>query len=237
MVYKTVPLTESQVGKYIDTNGDGIPEGVIFADLAIGGKRKYGKLVIGEYKIPIIKEGLRDYVVIGEYNDKINGKQEVLAPILEGKYRFCILALDDISEDFHYWYYSARKTKDLILLPKDFGHGKENTVTLFNKWCNEKYGKQDHGDLWNYIQDDVKKGWFIPSLQEWCAFADQLDINSENFEERGLTGFYWASSVSVSYNLIKPCPKQFADKIDFEHNTTGAASFNYIYPVRLAIDY
>ena len=237
MVYKTVPLTESQVGKYIDTNGDGIPEGVIFADLAIGGKRKYGKLVIGEYKIPIIKEGLRDYVVIGEYNDKINGKQELLAPILEGKNRFCILALDDISEDFHYWYYSARKTKDLILLPKDFGHGKENTVTLFNKWCNEKYGKQDHGDLWNYIQDDVKKGWFIPSLQEWCAFADQLDINSENFEERGLTGFYWASSVSVSYNLIKPCPKQFADKIDFEHNTTGAASFNYIYPVRLAIDY
>ena len=29
----------------------------------------------------------------------------------------------------------------------------------------------------------------------------------------------------------------FADKIDFEHNTTGAASFDYIYPVRLAITY
>ena len=37
MVYKTVPLNESQVGKYVDINGDGIPEGVIFADLAIGG--------------------------------------------------------------------------------------------------------------------------------------------------------------------------------------------------------
>ena len=38
MIYKTVSHTESQVGKYIDTNGDGIPEGVIFADLAVGGK-------------------------------------------------------------------------------------------------------------------------------------------------------------------------------------------------------
>lgn len=237
MVYKTVSLTESQVGKYIDINGDGIPEGVIFADMAVGGKGKYGKLVVGEYKIPKVENNLKDYVVIGEYHDKINGKQEVLAPILEGKNRFYILAFGDTSEDFHYWYYSARKIKDLILLQKDFGHGKENTVTLFNKWCDEKYGKQDHGDLWNYIQDKIKNDWFIPSLQEWCAFADQLDINNENFEERGLTGFYWASSVSVSINLILPHPEQFADKIDFEHNVTGAASFDYIYPVRLATTY
>lgn len=36
MAYKTISYTESQVGKYIDINGDGIPEGAIFADLAVG---------------------------------------------------------------------------------------------------------------------------------------------------------------------------------------------------------
>ena len=74
----------------------------------------------------------------------------MLAPILDGNDRFYVMALNDINEDFYYWYYSARKTKDLILLQKDFGHGKENTVTLFNKWCDEKYGKQDHEDRNEY---------------------------------------------------------------------------------------
>ena len=41
MIYKTISPTESQVGKYVDINGDGIPEGVIFADLAVGGKGRY----------------------------------------------------------------------------------------------------------------------------------------------------------------------------------------------------
>ena len=42
MAYKTVPLNESQVGKYVDIDGDGIPEGVIFADLAVGGEGQWG---------------------------------------------------------------------------------------------------------------------------------------------------------------------------------------------------
>ena len=237
MVYKTVSPAESQVGKYIDINGDGIPEGIIFADLAVGGEGQWGNEDFKEkYKIPTIEDGLKDYIVIDEYNDQINGKQEVLAPILDGNDRFYVMALNDINEDFHYWYYSARKTKDLILLQKDFGHGKENTVTLFNKWCDEKYGKQDHGDLWNHIRDEIKNGWFIPSLQEWCAFAEQLKVTDENFQEKGFMGFYWASSVTTTYNLVIPSEK-LADKIDFEHNTTGAASFDYIYPIRLATTY
>ena len=88
MIYKTISPTESQVGKYIDINGDGIPEGIIFADLAVGGKCPYGKGIYGEYEIPTIKEGLKDYIVIDEFEDKINGKQEVLAPILDGQDRF-----------------------------------------------------------------------------------------------------------------------------------------------------
>ena len=97
MVYKTVPLTESQVGKYIDTNGDGIPEGVIFADLAVGGKC-YGEEIHNNYEIPTIKKGLKDYVIIGEYDDIINGKQEMLTHILDGEDRFYIMALKDFGD-------------------------------------------------------------------------------------------------------------------------------------------
>ena len=95
MVYKTVSPAESQVGKYVDINGDGIPEGVIFADLAVGGSGQWGKHPhhneFCQYKIPIIKE-FKDYIIVSEYDDIINGKQEMLTPILDGEDRFYIMA-------------------------------------------------------------------------------------------------------------------------------------------------
>ena len=106
MIYKTISTTESQVGKYVDINGDGIPEGVIFADLAVGGEGQWGNFK-EKYKIPTIEDGLKDYIVIGEYNDQINSKQEVLAPILDGIDRFYIMALNDVGKDEHYWYNKA----------------------------------------------------------------------------------------------------------------------------------
>ena len=58
MAYKTISYTESQVGKYIDINGDGIPEGAIFADLAVGGSGQWGKHphhnYFCQYKTPLI---------------------------------------------------------------------------------------------------------------------------------------------------------------------------------------
>ena len=105
MVYKIVSPTECQVGKYIDINGDGIPEGVIFADLAVGGSGQWGNEEFKEkYKIPTINDGLKDYIVIGEYNDQINGKQEVLAPILDGEDRFYIMGLQDVGPKNQTWY-------------------------------------------------------------------------------------------------------------------------------------
>ena len=57
MIYKTISPTESQVGKYIDINGDGIPEGVIFADLAVGGEGQCLLYHSEKYKIPFINGG------------------------------------------------------------------------------------------------------------------------------------------------------------------------------------
>ena len=196
MIYKTISPTESQVGKYIDINGDGIPEGVIFADLAVGGEGQWGNFK-EKYKIPTIEDGLKDYIVIGEYNDQINGKQEVLAPILDGIDRFYIMALNDVGKDEHYWYNKAT-FKGMIdyeeTTLETFGSGKQNTLNMIKKWNKEDYGAQDSDDMWSLIQEQVNDGWFILSVDEWAAFAGQLGITKSNYSSKGLSGWYWSSS-------------------------------------------
>ena len=204
MIYKTVSPTESQVGKYIDINGDGIPEGVIFADLAVGGEGQWGNEDNkGKYKIPTIEDGLKDYIVIGEYNDQINGKQEVLAPILDGIDRFYIMALEDVDKHCvdehwcHHWYANVSDMKDFaITTAMDFGSGQKNTLNMIEKWNKEDYGAQDSDDMWSLIQKQVDDGWFMPSRGEWTAFAGQLDITKSNYSSKGLSGWYWSSSQS-----------------------------------------
>ena len=198
MIYKTVSLTESQVGKYVDIDGDGIPEGVIFADLAVGGEGQWGNEYFKEkYKIPTIEDGLKDYIVIGEYNDQINSKQEVLAPILDGIDRFYIMALNDVGKDEHYWYNKAT-FKGMIdyeeTTLETFGSGKQNTLNMIKKWNKEDYGAQDSDDMWSLIQEQVNDGWFILSVDEWAAFAGQLGITKSNYSSKGLSGWYWSSS-------------------------------------------
>ena len=205
MIYKTISTTKSQVGKYVDINGDGIPEGVIFADLAVGGKGYYGiKDGLCKFEIPTIKEDLKDYIVVGEYDDQINGKQEVLSPILDGSDRFYIMGFNDYSGN---WYKNAIKSQiNNHLTKQKFGAGRQNTINILNKWKSDAYGQKDGNDLWNYIQNDVKNGWFIPSKAEWAAFAYNLTVcnwivfsnyperGTEYYTKKGLSNWYWTSS-------------------------------------------
>ena len=224
MIYKTVPPTESQVGKYIDINGDGIPEGVIFADLAVGGEGQWGNEDFkGKYKIPTIEDGLKDYIVIDEYNDQINGKQEVLAPILDGIDRFYIMALEDISEHWCHWYANVSDMKDFaITTAMDFGLGQKNTLNIIEKWNKENYGAQDSDDMWSLIQEQVNDGWFIPSIDEWCAFTEQLGITESNHSSKGLPGWYWSSSQYNASNAY------YINLYDGLVNINYVNSFNYV---------
>lgn len=62
----------------------------------------------------------------------------------------------------------------------------------------EPYGEQDkcadHKDMWGQIQEEVAKGWFVPSKAEWSAFAEELGITSSNYTSKGLSYYYWSSS-------------------------------------------
>ena len=64
----------------------------------------------------------------------------------------------------------------------DFGKGKSNTEAILNKWKNYEYGQQDDNDIWGKIQIEIEKGWFMPSIEEWLAFANELEITSNNYK-------------------------------------------------------
>jgi len=197
MIYKLISPTESQVGKYIDTNGDGIPEGIIFIDL-VADKEKQLKYDNKMYKIPTIKEkdNIKEYVTGGKFSHKLNGEQEMLIPILDGEDRFYIMALEDVDEHWcHHWYANVSDMKDFaITTAMDFGSGQKNTLNIIEKWNKEDYGAQDSFDIWNIIKKQVEDGWFVPSTIEWKVFRNQLNIKRANFEGRALKVRYWSSS-------------------------------------------
>jgi len=196
MVYKLISPTESQVGKYIDTNGDGIPEGIIFIDL-VADKEKQLKYDNKMYKIPIIKEkdNIKEYVTGGKFSHKLNGEQEMLMPIFDGEDRFYIMALEDIDKHWCHWYANVSDMKDFaITTAMDFGSGQKNTLNIIEKWNKEDYGAQDSFDIWNIIKKQVEDGWFVPSTIEWKVFRNQLNIKRTNYEGRALKVRYWSSS-------------------------------------------
>lgn len=193
MIYKPVSLTENQIGKYVDIDGDGIPEGVIFADLAIGADRLWNGTPNTRYRYEKSSKKLKEYVVVGTYSHALNGKREMLTPILDGEDRFYIMALQDVTQNEHYWYKNAfyKKMPDYEKTTLNvFGSGRQNTLNMMKKWTNEEYGKQDSLDIWNVIKEQVDNGWFIPSIREWAAFAEELHIN---FCDK-ISDSYWSSS-------------------------------------------
>ena len=73
------------------------------------------------------------------------------------------------------------------------GKGASNTRNMLAKWNAKAYGEQNAKDLWGQIQEQVNKGWYVPSRAEWAAFGGNLSINTSNYTSRGLSHCYWLS--------------------------------------------
>ncbi len=197
--------TESFVGYYADTDGDGTVDGVIYADLAVGntGDGQWTDSD-GNYTIPT-KTNLKDYYIIQEeYTDDF-GTKPVIAPLNDSSKedRFYVMALDDFDSSKHYWYKNAYGIMSdySTATSGDFGKGKDNTDAMIAKWNfadNGGYGAQDANDMWGLIQEKVKDGWFVPSRGEWSAFAEELKVTKENYVNHKLSDWYWSSSQTLT---------------------------------------
>lgn len=78
-----IPTWQNCIGYYADMNEDGIPEGIIYADLAIGtdGKKMWNddSWTVHEYSA---KRGLKKYYIINEsYYKGDFGRKPMVAPV------------------------------------------------------------------------------------------------------------------------------------------------------------
>ena len=203
----SISNTESYVGKYADVDGDGIVDGVIYADLAVGGSGTWYNNN-GVYTIPKVTTELKEYCVSQKsYTNAINGEQEVIrAKISNGTPRFYVMALTDVDgkqNGTQYDWYSAASGKMVdyeSTTSVDFGKGASNTKNMIAKWNARAYGEQntnsDHNDIWGQIQKQADRGWYVPSREEWAAFGANLGINKSSYPGTGLSNWYWSSSQS-----------------------------------------
>ena len=178
-----ISTTTDYVGYYADINGDTQPEGVIYADQAIGntGSGEWGTDGEGKYSIPVISSGLKSYYVSQtEYSGPF-GTRDVIT-VVEGsgtEDRFYVMALSDIDSNTH------KRNASGVQTQTGFGTGKTNTAAVMAQYT---------GEMWGLIQNHVAQGWFVPSKEEWAAFGGELGITKSNYQSLGISRSYWSSS-------------------------------------------
>ena len=213
-----IDTTKSYVGYYADIEGDGTVDGVIYADLAKGNTKSgtWSTTNTSTYTIPK-KDGssLKNYYISQKnYSapDAKFGTKDVISPIpgSTGEDRFYIMALENFTDGTNTrfcWYdaaYDGSAMTDYASTTKTgFGEGKTNTSNMITKWNASGYGTQNDNvtylDMWGVIQAEVNKGWFVPSKDEWSAFAGELKISKTSSDTAyygnfGLSDSYWSSS-------------------------------------------
>ena len=163
----------------------------------------------GTYEIPK-ENNLKSYYIKNDNytDDSFKKSGKVIAPMegTSGNERFYVMALEDINPGtIYYWYGAAYGNLDssynVSTTANDFAiagaepTGRINTERMIASWNSSQYGEQNSNDMWGVIQDEVARGWFVPSKSEWAAFGAAFEITSSNFSNTyGLRNRSWSSS-------------------------------------------
>ena len=123
------------------------------------------------------------------------------------------MALNDIDNKVngtHYcWWNDAYSKISTSLTSTDFGQGKTNYDNIMAEWNKEPppyaHDTGSYSDIWGKITTQYNKGWFVPSRDEWAAFADAFGITKSNYNKTyGLSDHYWSSSLDNSWDACYP---------------------------------
>ena len=213
---EVISKTESYVGYYADIEGDGTVDGIIYADLAVGGSGQWPDGdEWGIYEIPKVESELKEYSISETMQDGPFGSKYVISPEGSGADRFYVMALEDIGDGATYCWYDAAyddggKLDNIVSeTTNDFGQGKTNTADVLAKWKAGEWGTQNddgtYQDMWGEIEDEINAGWFVPSKSEWAAFGGNLGITTSNYGTYGLSHWYWSSSQRDTNNAYGAC--------------------------------
>ena len=180
----SIPETTTQVANYADVDGNGSVDGVIYADLAVGGSGTG----LGQRYTITKGSNFKKYKVTQESYSGSFGTGKVIAPISgsSGNERFYVMALSDVDSD-RYQFWSGSTS---VVTSTDFGTGESNTAAMKAKGSTGMWGiSAVQSGTWN-----GSSGWYVPSAVEWVAFAGQLNITTSNYSSVGLSNLYWSSS-------------------------------------------
>ena len=208
-----LPESTSYVGYYADVDGNGTVDGVIYADLAIGGSGTWNPSgnssynSYGTYTIPKGSNFKKYKVSKSGYSGDFGTKDVLTVSKSSGNERFYVMALDDVDSSYHTWYNNAYGNMNdyASTTSTSFGSGKQNTKNMIAKWNSSAYGSQNgdsnYPDMWGLsaVQSGTwngSSGWYIPSREEWAAFGGQLGITQSNYGNKGLSAWCWSSSQS-----------------------------------------
>ena len=237
---------ESYTANFADMNNDGEADGIIYADLAVGGSGQWavtGSQDWGKYSYEA-ETGLKEYYIKNEnYTEPKFGNKtgKLIAPIEEtsGKDRFYVMALEDINPGTRYCWYDAafgKLDKPVTADYNDFGAGKENTEYVMNKFdlgeAEGGWGPQNdkgtYDDMWGVeeLRNKINEGWFVPSKDEWAAFGDmatkEQGLTTGNYSDYGLKGYYWSSSQYVTYYV---CSANFGNGHIYNHHLVSDTGY------------
>ena len=112
----------SGVGYYADTDGDGTPDGIIFADFKNGGSGSWGRI---SYTISTAT-GLKEYYVSKTNYNGPFGTKDVLSARGSGNARFNVMALSDYNNSAIYTFTNARS-----ITSGEWSVPKENELATF----------------------------------------------------------------------------------------------------------
>ena len=161
-----------------------------------------------------------------------------------GNERFYVMSLEDINPGTDYCWYDAAWNKldssyNVSTTANDFAvagaepTGRINTERMIASWNAEEYGAQNDNstddDIWGVIQDEVARGWFVPSKSEWSAFGAAFEITRSNHSSTyGLGYYYWSSS---QLGTTRAYSATFIDgriddyNVDFDNSARLATTF------------
>ena len=222
----------SYIGYYADIDGDTEPDGVIYADLSVSKNVQWG-FKYTKFSYEAIT-GTKDYYVSKRAYEGVFGTKDVLTATGSGKDRFYIMALEDFEDEtFYSWYSAAYKNiPNQEVTSRKFGTGKINTTTMLEKWNSSSYGEQNNNqsfdDMWGAIQDKVEEGWFVPSEEEWGAFAYNLEIDKSNYSNYGLSSSCWSSSLygnDYALSFTVGAKAMYAKNLDFYDRVRLSTTF------------
>ena len=208
----SLPTATSYVGCYADINGDGVAEGLIYADLALGRTKenkdvhytgaypsdeKFPNYLI-QYDIPK-RTGLKKYKIVNENYKGDFGIHPLITTVenTSGNNRFHIIALkyEKIENSLAKCYFNVKRGET----SNSFGSGMANTQKIMNNW---KAGEGET-DTYKAIKAKVDAGWFIPSLDETAAELGELEYGKKMDDDNMRLNEYdiWSAYVDLGTNV------------------------------------